>query len=103
MVSGLTGAVAVAPGLDSTYALLQGGTVVSWGHDTAGALGNGTSTDSLTPTKVVGVTNASAIATGQYFACAIADGTVKCWGYNSGSQLGNGTTTNSPVAVPVRW
>jgi alpha-tubulin suppressor-like RCC1 family protein len=44
----------------------------------------------------------TAIATGEFHSCAIADGTVYCWGRNDAGQLGDGTTTNdwTPKAVP---
>jgi alpha-tubulin suppressor-like RCC1 family protein len=104
MIPDLTGVVAVAPSGGSTCIVLESGTVECWGDNGFGsALGNGTSMDTLAPTKVVGVTHATAIATGQFFSCVIADGTVKCWGYNSSGQLGNGTTTNAATAVPVLW
>jgi len=43
-------------------------------------LGDGTTTDSSTPVKVSGITNAITIATGMDHSCAVlADHTVACW------------------------
>jgi alpha-tubulin suppressor-like RCC1 family protein len=108
LATGVTGAVAVAQSSYSTCVVLGTGSVECWGYDVGtGSLGTGTTTSPgapiLVPTKVVGVTQATAIAAGQFFNCAIADGTVKCWGYNSHGQLGTGDTTKSNVAVPVLW
>jgi alpha-tubulin suppressor-like RCC1 family protein len=43
---------------------------------------------------VSGISNATAISTGDYHTCAlILDGTVQCWGGNTYGQLGDGTST----------
>lgn len=48
-VSGLTDAVAVAVGGNTTCAIRNGGTVVCWGNGTNRQLGNGTTTSSNVP------------------------------------------------------
>ncbi|HMA96043.1 MAG TPA: hypothetical protein VKP30_25330, partial [Polyangiaceae bacterium] len=58
------------------------------------------------PTQVQGlVTDASAIATGSYHACAVVRGAAYCWGSSgwsgASSALGNNVTTESAVPVPV--
>jgi alpha-tubulin suppressor-like RCC1 family protein len=67
-----------------------------------GQLGNDTTTSSSVPVTVSGITNATAIATGGRFVCALLTrGTVQCWGSNLYGQLGTGTTTDSHVPVTV--
>jgi hypothetical protein len=83
---------------------VQAGTVQCWGGYNAGygALGNGTTTGSLTRVPVTGVTDATAVFAASFNACALrATGGVVCWGQNADGQLGDGTTTGrtTPVAV----
>ena len=54
----------VAAGLAHTVALKSDGTVWAWGSNYYGQLGDGTTTDRLTPVQVSGLTGVTAIATG---------------------------------------
>ena len=84
-------------------ALKNDGSVVAWGNNGYGQLGDGTTTDRLSPTAVPGLTGVTAIAAGGHHTVALRyDGTVVAWGRNSNGQLGDGTTTDrlSPTAVP---
>ncbi|MGD9732942.1 MAG: DUF1566 domain-containing protein [Desulfamplus sp.] len=103
-VSGLTNISAIAAGRHHTIALKTDGTVWAWGWNQYGQLGNGTwNNSSLTPVQVTGLTNVSAIATGNYHTIALkTDGTVWAWGANEDGQLGNSTwyyTILTPVQV----
>lgn len=107
-VSGIPGragglsAVALAAGGSHTCALLSDKTVVCWGANGWGQLGNGTNTNQLTPVPVTGITNATAIATGSTHTCAVlSDTTVRCWGNNTYGTLGNGGTNPSGEWTPV--
>ena len=96
-------AIAIAVGYAHSMALLEDGTVVTWGYNRTGVLGNGTNTDSSVPVSVSGLGGpATAIAAGDWHSMALmADGTVYTWGNNSSGQLGNGNTndSNAPVSV----
>jgi alpha-tubulin suppressor-like RCC1 family protein len=102
-VSGLSEPVkAIAAGEGFGLALLKGGTVMAWGRNGAGQLGNGATTNSDVPVQVKGLTGVTAIAAGLRFALAVlSDGTVMAWGANGQGQLGNGTETASNVPVAV--
>ena len=99
-VVGINNARDVDAGLsDFACATRRTGRVACWGTNTAGQLGDGTTTDSATPVEVVGITNAVAVTTGGTFACALlADRTVRCWG--SGF-LGDGRTSDAATQVAV--
>ena len=90
---------AVANGLSNTVS----GTVLAWGDNVDGQLGNGTFTTSNTPVEVSGLTGVTAIAAGGAFnhhSLALkSDGTVWAWGANSAGQLGNGSFTGSNTPV----
>ncbi len=83
----------VAAGWDLTCALVgTAGDVWCWGDNTFGQLGDGTEDSRGTPSPVVDLTGATAIAVGDDNACAVvAGGAVKCWGSNLSNELGSGT------------
>jgi alpha-tubulin suppressor-like RCC1 family protein len=94
LVPNLTGVIAVASGGFHTCALLTGGMVECWGQGQFGALGNGTTTDSLIPAPVSNLSGVSAIAGGFESTCALlTSGTVECWGFSGDGELGNGNST----------
>jgi hypothetical protein len=101
-VSELSGVVAVSAARAS-LALLSDGTVMAWGNNEYGQLGDGTTTDRDVPVAVSGLSGVVAISAGNDHSLALlSDGTVKAWGLNNDGQLGNGTTTNSSVPVEVK-
>lgn len=70
------------------------GNVYCWGANPQGELGDGTTTDRPTPTRVgaeLGFTGASAVVAGTAHTCALAGGRVWCWGANQVGQLGDGS------------
>jgi alpha-tubulin suppressor-like RCC1 family protein len=104
MVPGLTGVVAISVGQGGyhTVALKSDGMVVAWGYNFYGQLGDGTTTNRLSPLVVPGLSGVIAVAAGDSHSVALkSDGTVAAWGYNFNGQLGDGTTTDSlsPVAI----
>jgi hypothetical protein len=91
-----------ATGLQSAAADTGSSVVSTWGDNTYGQLGNGTTTSSSTPVEVSGITDATAVTAGHGYACALhASGSVSCWGLNGAGTLGNGTYTNSSTPVAV--
>jgi alpha-tubulin suppressor-like RCC1 family protein len=102
VVSGLSGAVAIAAGGSHTCALLANGTVRCWGLNGDGQLGDNTRSNRLTPVVVSGLTGVVAITAGFAHTCALlADGSVRCWGANGSGQLGDGTKVDRATPVLV--
>lgn len=97
----LNNVVAIAAGQYQSLALLDDGTVWGCGNNNYGALGTGTQNDSFnTPVQVVGLTDAIAVAAGDFHSLALkSDGTVRTWGFNETGAVGNDTfiTSNLPV------
>jgi alpha-tubulin suppressor-like RCC1 family protein len=100
-VPNLAGVVAVVAGFDHSLALLANGTVMAWGPNSLGQLGDGDSSGpqqcdtnipcSKTPVPVPGLDHVVAIATGGQFNLALlANGTVMAWGFDSRGQVGDG-------------
>ncbi|MDX6255221.1 MAG: hypothetical protein QOJ11_1555 [Frankiales bacterium] len=104
-VPGLSGMAAVAAGAVDVYALGADGTVWAWGDNTAGQLGNGTTSGTAQPVpgRVLGLSSVTTITAGTLSGYALkADGTVWAWGYNASGQLGDGTTTDRSTPVQVQ-
>ncbi|MGZ3391549.1 MAG: RCC1 domain-containing protein [Isosphaeraceae bacterium] len=92
-VSGLAGVTEIAAAETHILALLSNGTVVAWGYNGNGELGDGTTTESSTPVQVKGISNAIQVAASvQHSLALLADGTVVAWGENGYGELGAGTT-----------
>ena len=103
-VPGISSAVAVAAGGNHALALLGDGTVVAWGWDEFGQLGDGEVGGwRETPAPVVGLSNVVAIDAGSTHSLALLeDGTVMAWGRNEFGMLGDGSRVDSPVPVRVQ-
>lgn len=79
--------------------------VKCWGYGGNGRLGDGTSTDRLTPTSVADLSQVKSVAAGWYHSCALkSDGTVMCWGFNESGQISGvpdaGASIASPATIP---
>jgi alpha-tubulin suppressor-like RCC1 family protein len=101
-VTGITDAIASSVGDAHACALRADRTLVCWGNNGSGEIGDGTTTLRTTPVSVRGLSNVAQVSVGDDHACALlADGTVTCWGANSQGQLGDGTTVLHLAPAPV--
>jgi alpha-tubulin suppressor-like RCC1 family protein len=116
MVNRLGAVTAISAGTFDSLALMSNGTVMAWGQNIYGDLGDGTSADTNVPTAVcaVGATppcsaaagnalsGVTAISAGGFHALALlTDGTVVAWGDNVDGEVGDGSATATGVDVPV--
>lgn len=87
-----TNVVEMAAGYEFGLALRDDGTVLAWGYNDSGELGNGTTALDPVPRPVPGVTNAIAVAAGTTNALVLlANGTLVSWGDNQFGELALGT------------
>jgi alpha-tubulin suppressor-like RCC1 family protein len=85
-----------------TCGVTQGNRAYCWGWNRDGQLGDGTTTDHLTPVPVAGGLRFREVAMGAFHTCALTpDHRVYCWGSNEFGQLGDGTTNPSLIPVAV--
>jgi len=100
VASGLS--VNAAVGGERIMELSTNGSVLSWGGNQFGELGDFTHLDNTNPVHVVGLTNIAQIASGLNHSLAIdSNGALWAWGDNQFAQLGDGdlNSTNVPVLV----
>jgi alpha-tubulin suppressor-like RCC1 family protein len=101
----LSQVVGVSAGGYFTIALRSDGTMVGWGDDNYGQLGdNAPGSHSDLPVAPVGLGGRLvAIAAGYINTYALKqDGTVWAWGDDFNGAIGDGTNSSTPVATPVR-
>ena len=106
-VIGITDAVALETSGQHSCALHKDGTISCWGRESYGALGADREEGeySLSPRQVKNIDDATAIAAGDNYTCALRQGgAIFCWGRNRYGQLGTGQTYNEfeYSLMPVR-
>lgn len=92
----------IAGGGSHSLALVNDGTVLAWGDNHDGQVGDGTNYNSrLKPVLVSSISGVTAIAAGSSHSLAIgSDGTAWAWGSNTHGQIGDGSSAN--VLTPVQ-
>jgi len=84
-----------------TCGVTAAGAAYCWGSNRTGQLGDGTTTQRLTPVPVASSVRFTAVSAGSFHTCGLtAAGAAYCWGGNGAGQLGDGTGTDSFVPVP---
>ncbi|MEN9560244.1 MAG: hypothetical protein RLZZ502_1455, partial [Pseudomonadota bacterium] len=94
-VPGLSNMVeTMAGGWAFSLARNSAGQVWAWGSNNTGTLGDGSTSNKLSPVPIMSLSNVAQLAAGDSFSLALkSDGTVASWGNNYLGQLGLGNTS----------
>lgn len=93
----------VTSGAVHACALLADGSAYCWGQNLHGQLGDGTTQNRNTATRVAGGITFRSLEAGGALTCGFAtDGTEYCWGFNQNGQLGDGTRESRPTPTAVQ-
>jgi alpha-tubulin suppressor-like RCC1 family protein len=99
-----SGVAAVSAGLHHTCALRTDGTVVCWGRNEHGEMGDGTTTMRLEPVAPGGLAGVRVVqvqAGGGQTCASTSDAGLWCWGQNRYFQVGDGASTDRTAPVKV--
>jgi len=99
-VAGLASANSLSAHWQHACAIRDDGTLLCWGNNASGQIGDGTLILRPQPVAVPGLTAVSAVATGLSHTCALAGAQLFCWGSNSLGQLGSDTGADPTMPVP---
>ena len=94
------GAKEVSLGNKHSAAIKEDGSLWMWGWNDNGQLGDGTTTNTSTPIKIL--EDVKEVSLGQGYSAAIKeDGSLWMWGQNDYGQLGDGTTEDryTPICI----
>ena len=101
--------VTASVGGQHTCAITVDGTLLCWGYNNFGQLGDGTTTDRKVPTPVADSASFSVVSAGSDHTCALTpEGVAYCWGRNGSGQLGIGSDEGleihpTPVNTEARF
>jgi alpha-tubulin suppressor-like RCC1 family protein len=105
-IQGISTARKVVSSAYHACALLSDGTVRCWGSNARWQLGNGSSTSSVTPVVVSGLSGVTDLSAGSWIysfhTCALTSaGAVRCWGEGDNGRLGTGSTSDRSTPATV--
>ncbi len=105
LVPGLAGVREVATSGGNVHysvALKTDGSLLAWGDNRWGQLGDGTTMDRPRPVPVSGLVGVTALAAKGHVLALKNDSSVWAWGLNDRGQLGDGTKTHRLTPAPVK-
>jgi alpha-tubulin suppressor-like RCC1 family protein len=97
-----SGFIAISAGYNHNLAIKNDSTVLGWGANSYGQIGDGTYTQRNSPVVVPNLSGITQVVAGNQASVVLrtegmASGTVWTWGYNAQGQLGDGTNTSRPT------
>jgi alpha-tubulin suppressor-like RCC1 family protein len=99
---GLTFATLAVGSGDHSCGVTQSGAGYCWGRNGDGQLGDGSTTNGLTPVPVAGVLTFAVMTPGWRHTCGLTTGgAAYCWGQNNYGEIGDGSTSGRTTPVPV--
>lgn len=99
-VQGISGAVAIAAGGYHTLVLLADGSVRSWGLNSDGQLGDGSTENRASPVSVIGPAATEVAAGNNHSLMLRDDGSIWGWGRNAEGQIGEGSSVGQTTPTP---
>jgi alpha-tubulin suppressor-like RCC1 family protein len=102
-VIGLTNPATISAGYTTSLALMSNGTLLTWGTDRKGEMGQtNPNVFSYHPIPVLGISNVVSVSDDfQEPEALTSDGTIWMWGWNNLGQLGNGNTNDQHIPARV--
>ena len=94
--------VGIAAGASHVCAVAGFGTVVCWGANSRGQIGNNSTLPALHPAFVTALNDAVSVSAGAFFTCAAqANGGASCWGANDSGELSAIDSVDHLTPTPV--
>jgi len=100
--------ISISLGDSHSSALTSMGRLFTWGYNTYGQIGDGTTTDKITPIEItsrfsltVGETIVNVSLGGYHSSAVTSEGRIFTWGSNENGQIGDGTITDKTTPTEI--
>jgi hypothetical protein len=101
-VAGITNATSVVAGQYHSTAILSDGSVMVWGSNSYGQIGDGTTANALSPKNVANLPGLISITASNHNLALSSAGELYVWGANASGQLASNNTNNQPSPIQLQ-